>query len=109
MLRRLLGPTYPILIFFIINLIILSLSRLGLSIWQSDRIAAVDGWIPLFLQGIRIDVSALCWLFSIAILLSCFFVHDSAFGRAVQFFVRLWFTIGRTLLVFMEFATPAFI
>ena len=109
MLRRLLGPTYPILIFFIINLIILSLSRLGLSIWQSDRIAAVDGWIPLFLQGIRIDVSALCWLFSIAILLSCFFVHDSAFGRAVQFFVRLWLTLGSTFLVFMEFATPAFI
>ena len=46
MLRRLLGPTYPILIFFIINLIILSLSRLGLSIWQSERIVAVDGWIP---------------------------------------------------------------
>ncbi len=59
MLKRLLGPVYPIFIFFIINLVILSLSRLGLSLWQSERVAAVDGWLPLFLQGVRIDVSSL--------------------------------------------------
>ena len=109
MLKRLLGPTYPIFIFFLTNLVILSVSRLGLALWQSDRVAAVDGWIPLFLQGVRIDVSALCWLFSIAIVMSCFFVNHSAFGRAVQFFVRLWLTLGSTFIVFMEFATPAFI
>ncbi len=109
MLKRLLGPVYPIFIFFIINLVILSLSRLGLSLWQSERVAAVDGWLPLFLQGVRIDVSSLCWLFSVAILLSCLFSADNPFGRAVQLFVRIWLTAGSTFIVFMEFATPAFI
>ncbi|VEI46055.1 Uncharacterised protein [Actinobacillus equuli] len=47
---------FPILFFVGINLLILSLSRLGLSLWQSERVSAVDGWLPLFLQGIRIDI-----------------------------------------------------
>lgn len=109
MLKRLFGPTYPIFIFFLVNLVILSLSRLALGIWQSERVTAVDGWFPLFVQGVRIDIASLCWLFSVAIVLSCFFVSNSTFGRAVQFLVRLWLTLGSTFIVFMEFATPAFI
>ena len=45
------SPLYPIFLFVIINLIIFTLSRLGLAIWQSDRVSAVAGWGQLFLQG----------------------------------------------------------
>ena len=35
------SPLYPIFLFVIINLIIFTLSRLGLAIWQADRVSAV--------------------------------------------------------------------
>ncbi|MDU5841289.1 MAG: LTA synthase family protein, partial [Haemophilus parainfluenzae] len=47
------SPLYPIFLFVIINLIIFTLSRLGLAIWQADRVSAVAGWGQLFLQGLR--------------------------------------------------------
>lgn len=109
MLKRLFGPVYPIFIFFIINLVVLSLSRLGLSLWQQERVNAVSGWMELFLQGIRIDISSLCWAFSVAIVLACFGSGQNAFGRFIQFLIRCWLTAISTFLVFMEFATPAFI
>lgn len=109
MLKRLFGPVYPIFIFFIINLVVLSLSRLGLSLWQQERVNAVSGWTELFLQGIRIDISSLCWAFSVAIVLACFGSGQNAFGRFIQFLIRCWLTAISTFLVFMEFATPAFI
>lgn len=109
MLKLLFGPVYPIFIFFIINLVVLSLSRLGLSLWQQERVNAVSGWTELFLQGIRIDISSLCWAFSVAIVLACFGSGQNTFGRFIQFLIRCWLTAISTFLVFMEFATPAFI
>ncbi|MDO4626871.1 MAG: LTA synthase family protein [Pasteurellaceae bacterium] len=108
-LKWLLGPTYLVFIFFIINLIILSASRLGLGIWQSERVNAVNGWLPLFLQGIRIDVSSLCWLFSLFIALSTLFAGKGTFGSAIIWFIRVGLTLSTTWLILMEVATPEFI
>ncbi|QLB12491.1 phosphoglycerol transferase MdoB-like AlkP superfamily enzyme [Bisgaardia hudsonensis] len=108
-LKKWFGPIYPIIIFFLLNLVILSVFRFGLSIWQSERINAVDGWIPLFLQGIRIDVSSLCWLFSLPIILSCLFTSENGVGKLVNFVVKIWLVLGSTFVVFMELSTPAFI
>ncbi|MDO4430315.1 MAG: LTA synthase family protein [Lonepinella koalarum] len=109
MLKRLLGPTYPIFIFFITNLVLLSLSRLALGLWQHERVNSVSGWGNLFLQGIRVDISSLCWVFSIAILLACFAAGNNTFGRIIQYIIRIWLTLISTFLVFMELATPEFI
>lgn len=100
---------FPILLFVGINLFILTLSRLALGIWQADRISAVDGWIPLMLQGIRIDVSALCWLFGLPALLSVFFFHKNALGSIWRIILRIWLTAGSVFILFMEVATPNFI
>ncbi|HBO38032.1 MAG TPA: hypothetical protein DD638_05165 [Pasteurellaceae bacterium] len=107
--KKILGPVYPIFIFFLLNLLILSLSRLGLSFWQSERINAVNGWLPLFLQGVRIDVSALCWLFSVLIILSVLFESNNAFGQKINLVIRVALTAFSTFLIFMELSTPAFI
>lgn len=82
-MRSFLGSMYPIIIFFILNLIILSLSRIGLGLWQSERVNAVDGWGQLLLQGVRIDVSSLCWLFSVPIVAAFFLpvIMRSAMSR----------------------------
>ncbi|MBF0751690.1 MULTISPECIES: LTA synthase family protein [unclassified Pasteurella] len=99
------SPLFPIFIFVSINLLIFSLSRVGLAIWQAERVSAVDGWSSLFLQGIRIDVVALCYLFGVPALFTVFF-HTSERWKKI---LRIWLTLGSVFILFMEIATPAFI
>ncbi|MDY4594063.1 MAG: LTA synthase family protein [[Pasteurella] aerogenes] len=108
-MKAFLGPMYPIIIFFLLNLLILSLSRIGLGLWQSERVNAVDGWGQLLLQGVRIDVSSLCWLFSVPIVVAFFLTGNHAVGNAALVLIRLWLTIASVFIIFMEIATPAFI
>ncbi|HDL1372389.1 TPA: LTA synthase family protein [Mannheimia haemolytica] len=100
---------FPILLFVGINLVILTLSRLVLGVWQSDRVSAVDGWIPLILQGIRIDISSLCWLFGLPALFSVLCFHKNVLGSIWQTVLRIWLTVGSVFILFMEVATPNFI
>lgn len=99
------SPLFPIFIFVLINLVIFSLSRLGLALWQADRVSAVDGWLNLFLQGVRIDVVALCYLFGLPALFTVLF-HGSDLWKKI---LRVWLTAGSVFILFMELATPAFI
>ena len=100
---------FPVLFFFAINLIVLFISRLGLALWQSERVSAVDGWVQLFLQGLRIDVSALCWLFGIPALFTALFLNQNRLGKVWQIILRIWLTLGSIFILFMEVATPNFI
>ena len=99
------SPLYPIFLFVIINLIIFTLSRLGLAIWQADRVSAVEGWGQLFLQGLRMDIVALCYLFGVPALFTVLFHHS----RIWKMILRIWLTFGSVFILFMELATPAFI
>lgn len=96
---------FPIIIFVFINLIIFSLSRLGLSLWQMERVSVVNGWGELFLQGLRIDIVALCYLFGVPALFTVFF-HTSDLWKKI---LRIWLTFSSVFIIFMEIATPAFI
>ncbi|PVX32656.1 phosphoglycerol transferase MdoB-like AlkP superfamily enzyme [Pasteurella langaaensis DSM 22999] len=109
MLKRSLGAIYPIFIFFITNLILLSCSRVLLGLWQKERVDSVDGWLPMLLQGVRIDVSALCWLFAPLVIIALFLGGKNALGKGVDFIVRLGLTAFSTFIIFMEIATPPFI
>lgn len=100
---------FPILLFIGINLLILSLARLGLGIWQVDRVTAVNGWLPLMLQGIRIDIASLCWLFGLPALFSVLFFHQNVVGKIWRAILRVWLTVGSVFILFMEVATPNFI
>lgn len=109
MLKQRLGNIYPIFIFFITNLILLSFSRLLLGLWQQERVEAVNGWLPMLLQGVRIDISSLCWLFSPLVIIAIFFGGNNGVGKVANFIVRLGLTAFSTFILFMEFTTPAFI
>lgn len=95
----------PIFVFIGVNLLVFTLSRLGLALWQADRISAVNGWGELFLQGLRIDIVAICYLFGLPTLLSLFFGKNGIW----QGFLRIWLTVWSVFILFMEAATPAFI
>lgn len=100
---------FPVLFFFAVNLSVLFISRLGLALWQSERVSAVEGWGQLFLQGLRIDVSALCWLFGIPALFTALFLNQNRLGKVWQIILRIWLTLGSIFILFMEVATPNFI
>ena len=108
-MKNFFGPLYPVLSFFLVNLVILSVSRLLLALWQHERVSAVDGWAPLFLQGVRIDIVSLCWLFGIFALLSTLLVSNNQFGQGYLWILRVVLTAGSVFILFMELSTPEFI
>jgi phosphoglycerol transferase MdoB-like AlkP superfamily enzyme len=98
----------PLLALYLIALPILSLSRAGLMLWQSERVAATGIWPEMLLQGLRVDIIQLGLLVIIPLLLSPLFFHRRAWvwWRRITFF---WVVACVTLLVFMEATTPGFI
>ncbi|SQH74717.1 protein of unknown function [Shewanella benthica] len=62
-------------------LIIVTLSRIGLGFWQIECVSAVDGWSHLLLQGLRVDLATLCWLWGIAALGTAIFSGDHVLPR----------------------------
>ena len=95
--------------FFIINLWMLSISRMGLALWQGERVSQADGWMHLLLQGMRVDVSTLCWLFGVPMVLSLLLESDNRFGKAWLWLMRGLLVAGTLLILFLELSTPAFI
>lgn len=95
----------PIFIVIMINLAIFNLSRLGLAIWQSERIRIVEGWGQLFLQGLRIDIVSLCYLFGVPSLLLVLF----GINRMGAYLLRVWLVACSVFILFMETVTPTFI
>lgn len=108
-LKARLGPVWPFFCFFLFNLAILSVSRFGLSLWQAERVTHAQGWLPVLLQGVRVDLSTLCWLFGVPAMLTALLAGRGALGRAWLWLIRLWLTVGSGFLLLMELSTPAFI
>lgn len=108
-IKTVLGPLFPCAFFFALNLVILSASRLGLAIWQHERVAAADGWGKLFLQGVRMDISLLCWFLPIFALLSIFLIWENRVGDIFKRVLCVIFTVATVFFIFMELSTPSFI
>ncbi|MDH3001414.1 hypothetical protein A1D23_02620 [Chelonobacter oris] len=108
-LKKFLGSLYPLVVFVFVNLFVLSGSRILLAWWQHERVGAVDGWAELLLQGVRIDIVSLCWLFGLFALLSVLLVSDNTLGKAYLLVLRVVLTVGSMFILFMELSTPDFI
>jgi len=103
-----LGPYRYLIRTAVLGLVLLSLSRLALVLWQYDRVAQTDVLTQLFVQGLRADIIVICLLLVVPVLLI-----PLASVRGVS---KLWFQFSYfwclaalVLLVFMELASPAFI
>ncbi|KYN87493.1 hypothetical protein ATY36_03785 [Vibrio cidicii] len=104
-----LGPLHPILAFSAFALGLLTTSRVLLAVWQADRVSAAEGWLNLIVQGIRVDIATLSWLFILPALLAALFPVQGIFGKIWRTLLRLWLVAGLWILVYMELATPPFI
>ena len=98
----------PIAVFFLIGLLILGLSRLGLAWWHAAQINAVNGWVPVFAQGLRVDIASLCMLYGIPGVLTLLLPEGGWVGRTWKGFLRVWLTLVTCVLAFLELSTPDF-
>jgi len=98
----------PLLLFFLIGLGVLSLSRLALALWKSAQVSAVDGWAQVLIQGVRVDIASLCLLLvplaTLVLLLPKMIYRWHVTGTLIA----TWLSLVLTLLVGLEFATPEF-
>ncbi|MCL2917245.1 LTA synthase family protein [Shewanella litorisediminis] len=98
-----------IAIFGLVAMVALTASRIGLGLWQSDRVTAAEGWTHMLLQGARVDLATLCWLWGIAALGTVIFAGNHAIGRVWLVLLRAWLVLGLWLMLFLELSTPSFI
>ena len=104
-----LGPYAPIISFFIMGLVVLSLSRLALVLWKFERVSAVDGISFVLLQGVRADVIILSFLVLLPTLLAPLLSLSALVRKYWEPVLAVWLAGSLTLLVFMELSTPSFI
>lgn len=102
------GHYAPMLALFLIGLPVLSLSRIGLMLWQWDRVSTTGMWGNMLIQGVRVDIIQLGLLVIIPLLLAPLFASNFAWP-AWKYFTYVWVIVALTLLVFMEASTPGFI
>ncbi|MEI8593754.1 LTA synthase family protein [Photobacterium sp. Hal280] len=108
-LKSISGVMFPIVLFALLSLILLSVSRLVLTLWQVDHITSWQDWPSILLSGIRVDVSTLCWLLILPSMLLALLPTKGLLGQIWLFILRLWLVAGLWVLVYMELATPSFI
>lgn len=86
-------------------LLLLSISRFLLLLWQWPRVSAVDGTAFLMVQGLRFDFILVCALLLLPALLSPFLSNVSRWLSCLKAYLVAIFL----LVLFMESATPTFI
>lgn len=88
---------------------VLTLSRLGLTLWQFDRVNDAGNFSFIFIQGLRFDLIMLAMIMIIpASLTPLFTTRVGLFNLWKKFFV-IYITAWFIFIVFMEFSTPSFI
>ncbi|MBU2225408.1 MAG: LTA synthase family protein [Gammaproteobacteria bacterium] len=92
----------------LLGLVLLSLSRFGLVLWNADRVFATDALVAIMLQGVRADLIVLCLWSAIPVLLVPLWAHRR-WQQSWFKFTYIWSLIGLVSLLFMELASPAFI
>ncbi|SDG81557.1 Phosphoglycerol transferase MdoB [Vibrio xiamenensis] len=107
--KRRLGPLYPIAMASIAVVLIFTLSRIALSLWQAERIDSFSSWFSIFASGLRIDIASICFLFILPAFLSPLLSGEHRLGQVWRWVLRVWITAGLWLAVYMEAATPPFI
>ena len=93
---------------YFLGLLILTLSRTLLMVWQWDRVEHTGKWISMLVQGVRADLIIVSFWVLVPVLLIPLW-KPNQWRYAWEKFTYYWSVIGLALLIFMELATPAFI
>ena len=99
----------PFLLFSLLLLFTLFLSRLGLSLWQFDRFESIDTFIKVLFNGTRIDLSSIGYLLIIPALLHPWLLLATQLSKKWLIILKFIFVAIFISVLFFELATPAFI
>ncbi|WP_448099883.1 LTA synthase family protein [Luteibacter jiangsuensis] len=91
--------------FIVATLVFLTLSRVGLSLWQWTRVHDAGGLWPILLGGWRIDLSLVAMIVAWPALLSPWLGHRAWPTRIAAWWLRFWWLA----FVLLEVSTPQFI
>lgn len=108
-LKSRLGLIFPVFTIGLSFIFIFTASRIGLMIWQSDRLVDEEVISKILISGLRIDLVSVSYFSLFAILLLAFASKENYLSRFFVALTRLWFVIWFTVIIYMEVATPAFI
>ena len=102
------GPYLQYAVMLFLMLLLLSASRVGLFIWQFDRVNAAGDIGYMLLQGVRADlIFAGLWLI-LPVLLAPLLAGKKQF-MLWRRFSHFWVLLGLCLVIFIEVSTPQFI
>ena len=88
---------------------VLWLSRLGLAIWQWERISQTDAWLLLCLAALRFDGVLLGMVWAIPLTVLPLSLLQQRVRAAWARLIQVWSGLVFVLVLFMELASPAFI
>lgn len=94
---------------FLLGMVLLSLSRIGLAYWHHEQVSAALGWGPVLLQGMRVDIATLSLLLGPAMVLVLLLPERTWRSAGVQGVVKAWLVLVVATLILMELATIDFI
>lgn len=107
-LHSLFGPYLIFIKLLFTGLIILGLSRLGLVVWQWDRVVAATSLSTMFWQGIRADLIMMGMLLA-PLALAMPLLANRMGWQLWKKTVLVWGVLVIVIISFMEASTPAFI
>ena len=98
----------PLFRFTLLLMTVFMLSRIGLLLWQQQRLVDGDS-IAVLIGGLRIDLSSLGYLSALAVLMLLANVFLRSKTALFQHAFTLYSSLVVTLIVVVEASTPAFI
>lgn len=104
-----LGPVGVILNFYVLTLVILTVIRLMLIVWQAERTLNDNAWPKILFNGLRIDISIVSYLVIIPLLVGVISLFFNSDKKIVRSFIKVWLVTSISALIFFEALTPTFI
>lgn len=99
----------PLGLFALAVLVSLSVARLGLVVWQLERVTAAEMLGSIFVQGLRFDLIVVGFLLVLPSLLLVPFATTRVMRRYGNGLLRGYLTATFAGVLFLELATPSFI
>lgn len=97
----------PILNFYVVALVVTTLSRLLLVLFFRERVTATDNYLEMFPIGLRMDLILISYIAILPAMLLIFL--PTKWLQKIQGFIRLFFVVCLLVLLFLELATPNFL
>lgn len=106
---RLIGALQPLLSFAWRLVFLLTLSRILLVVWQWERVADVNMFVPVFVQGLRFDLVLLGMALAVPVLLFPLLATSERLVPVWRGFLAVYLPAVLFAVLFMELSTPSFI